>query len=192
MSLLRSLMKLFFFHLCPLKRCSVSCAFLLSYNTILESYQLKTLDVIAAATIDEAAAFEANPWPHPRRLARTSIFRNSTTGLFHAMVQKQRPQDRDGRTDYSALADDERNRLQRCIQHLRQVMMDNNNSSAGTISELQAEEEYDRLWKQPPLTDNPLHHNNCGRHRFSEPGFHRIIKFVSIEKCCVVCTFRFQ
>lgn len=129
------------------------------YNNILESYMLKTLDVVAGGPGHRYNTFCANDsQKFKRNSSRLSVFRNTTTGLLHFVIQNN-----------VAKA--------KCLKHLLNVMKDNSHYGSNLTLD-DAYDEHEFLFHHPPLYDNPLHHANCGRNRFSNPGFHRVIAYV--------------
>ena len=164
---------LLFMYSCVLRKHSFTPSrYVCRYNNILESYQLKTLDVVATATADELAL---QNYSKSRRLFRTSVFRDSATKLLHFVFQKHRPAHNTGETDFDSLSPRDEATLRRCLIHLQGVL---SKRLGVNVSINDAANEYDRLWQTPPLEDNPLHNVACGRFRFSQPGFHRVILFV--------------
>ena len=129
------------------------------YNTILESYQLKTLDVLAELPVSPEWKVTNSSIAGQTHLRRASVFLNSTTGRYHFFVQRWYPSLLNASIEIEP-------ELHKCLQDLQQQF-------GGTIGD--AKHMYIALWHHPPLQDNPLHSGACGRIRFSEPGYDRII-----------------
>eukprot|EP00750_Incisomonas_marina_P021839 INCI4765.8.p1 GENE.INCI4765.8~~INCI4765.8.p1 ORF type:complete len:810 (+),score=120.00 INCI4765.8:415-2844(+) len=142
------------------------------YNNVLESYLLKTGDILASTVVAEYDPDDVsgNSRPSRRLPPRSSAFRNSSTGLLHFVIQPHAPVRRN----------QSRNRLvylppafKKCIKHLQAALSGAAGSKNITFDD--ALDTYQRLYDEPPLEDNPLFHEACTRIRFSEQGFHRII-----------------
>ena len=148
------------------------------YNNVLESYLLKTGDILASTVVAEYDPDDVsgNSRPSRRLPPRSSAFRNSSTGLLHFVIQPHAPVRRN----------QSRNRLvylppafKKCIKHLQAALSGAAGSKNITFDD--ALDTYQRLYDEPPLEDNPLFHEACTRIRFSEQGFHRIIVYVSVR-----------
>lgn len=155
---------------------------------MLESYLLKTGDILASAVVaeykpDEDAASDADASargrPSNRLPPRSSIFRNSSSGLLHFAIQPHAPLSRNGSRSLPQ-------GFKKCIKHLQATVLSGEEAGSNkNVTFDDALDMYERLYKDPPLEDNPVFHEDCSRIRFSEQGFHRVIVYVAARRSCV-------